>query len=148
MVHTPQEHRVLTQSFPCRQAFPAAQRLQLPPPQSTSVSVESFTPFVQFAVPQWPAIHAVCVQQSRLELQPLPMPQPKHEPPQSTSVSSPSFTPLWHVGGWHTFTSQSPLAHVLLVLHDVPFGHAREHGPPQSVPTSPPFRTPSVHVGV
>jgi hypothetical protein len=139
----------------------AAHGVQIPPPQSRSVSFPFFTPSTHVAgwqtVPASLAIpppspignaEQTPLAQSAALLQVLPgehIPHPA--PPQSMSVSVPFLSPSAHVAAWqtlavHTLSMQSaPTLHVRLVGHGAQL-------PPQSLSVSSPFFTPSRHVGV
>jgi hypothetical protein len=88
----------LLQSAPVLQILPSAQGPQAAPPQSISVSVPSFTPFVHEGPSQRWFVHER-VSQSPACLQICPPVQGEHDPPQSTSVSSPSCTKSPQPGG-------------------------------------------------
>jgi hypothetical protein len=92
--HTPDAQSAATVHLP-----PLAQVEQVPPPQSTSVSVWFLTLSVQVAFWQTPPVQTP-------EEQSLPTEQALvsaqvcwHDPPQSTSASLPFFTPSVHDGG-------------------------------------------------
>jgi hypothetical protein len=79
----------LTQSEPTMQAFPVAHAAQVPPPQSTSVSLPFLTPSEQVGTRQTPPEQTL-LEQSEEMRQTLPLAQAAQvPPPQSTSVSLP-----------------------------------------------------------
>ena len=94
----PTPHLPVAQSLPAAQTWsithvgsPTSQ-LQVEPPQSTSVSAPSVTPFLQDV--QTPPSHCPLAQ-SVLSVQTPPLAQPlQSAPPQSTSVSEASLAPL------------------------------------------------------
>jgi len=127
---------------PLVQILPAAHPGQVPPPQSTSVSVPFLTKSVHVE-----ALHTLVMQtpemQSEAIRQLLVSVHLAHElPPQSMALSDPFWMPSAHVGGRHRFPvqfpdaqSRGPLVHILLSAHlgQVP--------PPQSTSVSVPFLT-------
>jgi hypothetical protein len=80
------------QSLPTLQCSPLTQAVHVVPPQSMSVSVESWTPLLHDAVAQVPFTHAAVMQSAPCE-HCLPLSQRGHVAPQSTSVSSPFLVP-------------------------------------------------------
>jgi hypothetical protein len=133
---------------------PSTHAVQMPPPQSTSVSSPFFTASAQLGAAQTPAVHTL-LWQSAAPAHSLPVPQSAGQvPPQSTSVSIPFFTMSLQVGAAqrpavHTPLTQSPPSpHVLPtaqsagqvpaavdvrlrpVLHHVAARRAPRRGPP------------------
>jgi hypothetical protein len=96
------------QSDSCKHCFPSGHAAQMPPPQSTSVSLPSLTwsSHVEATQVPEPMSHTVDAQ-SRVSLQSLPTAQAAQvPPPQSTSVSLPSLTPSAHSDGTHLSATQ------------------------------------------
>jgi hypothetical protein len=107
---TPARQLPVAQSASTSQVLPSAHGGQASPPQSTSVSIPSFTQSAQLGDPgvtgshvarvaaQRPLVH-VPLAQSAPSLQALPSAHGgQASPPQSTSVSVPFLTPSAHVG--------------------------------------------------
>ena len=90
------------QSLPALQRDPFAQGAHPDPPQSMSVSDESWTPLLQEAVAHFPFTQAAVAQSAPIE-HCLPLSQRGHMPPQSTSVSVPFFVESVQPSGgaWH-----------------------------------------------
>jgi hypothetical protein len=141
------EHTPLVQSVTTKQTLLSAHLLQVPPPQSTSVSLPFLTVSLQVAAthllavhtPLWqslPSVHApLVVQRLQLEL-----------PPQSTSLSPPFLTVSLHAGAMHSPPVHTPLWQSPFTLHTLPSAHLFVHVPPQSTSDSLPFFLPSLHV--
>ncbi|HVU03086.1 MAG TPA: hypothetical protein VHE30_15100 [Polyangiaceae bacterium] len=89
--HWPFTQEPLWQSVPSLHA-PDVHAAHAPPPQSTSLSLPSFFPFVQLDVAQTPPSQFPLVQ-SVPALHALPTSQPAQLPPQSMAVSDPFWTP-------------------------------------------------------
>src|SRR5262245_16613259 len=86
----------LMQSAVTTQALPSMHFGQVPPPQSTSVSLPSFTAFMQAETQTLPMQKVLT--QSVPALHALPFAHfVAHVPPQSTSDSVPSFLPSMHM---------------------------------------------------
>jgi hypothetical protein len=139
---------VVRQSEPTLQALPVP-HLGQPPPQSTSVSVPSFVPFVL----QPGAVHICEIQLLFWQSAPVVHPWPfghlfGHVLPQSTPVSVPFLTVSLHVGAWQVLEMQFADVQSVLLAQPWPFGHLLGQVLPQSVPVSVPFLIPSVHDGV
>jgi hypothetical protein len=78
---------LVVQSELTRQPCRGGQAVQVPPPQSTPVSVPSSTPSLHVGTTQAWSMHAFAAQ-SRFRLHALPTEHPGHSPPpQSTAVS-------------------------------------------------------------
>ena len=137
---------LLVQSFPVTQLFPSAQVGQVPPPQSTAVSVPFFTASLHVAAWQTFPVHTPLLQ-SEATLHTLPALHPGQLPPQSVAVSVPFLTESVQVGAWHTLLEQTPLVQSLGALQPWPVAQAPHVPPPQSTPVSAPFLILSLQVG-
>jgi hypothetical protein len=116
------------------------------PPQSTSVSPESWTLLVQEASTQRSPTQRL-VEQSEGCSHTWPAAQPgQAAPPQSTSVSPAFVTPSLQVGVWQV-VAQTPLSQSLACRQAEPSGQAGQL-PPQSASVSSPLATRSVQLGV
>jgi hypothetical protein len=119
------------------------------PPQSTSVSLPSFTPSPHETHVPGPEPKQMLLVQSALVPQCFVSAQGLHEPPQSTSVSVPFCTLSVQLAGVQVFAVgsqtllwQSAPTRQFLVSAQGP------HEPPQSMSVSVPSLTPSVHCAV
>jgi hypothetical protein len=140
--------QVPRQSGVTAQVRPSEQAPQAPPPQSTSVSVPSTTPFEQEAAA---ATHAPPVQssvaQSTARAHACPAVQGEQMgPPQSASVSCPFRTPSAQLGAWGQVPGQAKAVQSAAVVQVPPAAQGRQAPPPQSASVSAPFFTPSVQV--
>jgi hypothetical protein len=150
-------HKLETQSPATRQVWLSVHLLQVPPPQSTSVSVRFLCASVQDGWVQVRLGPQIVLTQSASWAQPLPsahfwgVASARQGPPQSASVSPPFLVWSEQVGAAHVPPLQTPLTQLLAILHVrftahfaqvTPFGSA-----PQSVSPSRPFLMPSWQVG-
>jgi hypothetical protein len=125
------------------QLLPLAHGEQLPP-QSTSLSLPSFTPSVQLAALQTLAEQSALAQ-SLIAAHALPTAHFGQDgPPQSTSVSPAFFTPSVQVAA-QVFARHSAPLQSASFEQPSPVAHTG-HGPPQSTSVSPSFWMPSAHV--
>ncbi|HVU03081.1 MAG TPA: hypothetical protein VHE30_15075 [Polyangiaceae bacterium] len=115
-MQTPDEQYVVVQSVPVRHFFPEPQAVQVPPPQSTSVSLPFWTASLHAGVRQVPlqtpevqSLAAVHVLLSTHFGQP--------PPPQSTSVSLPFFARSVQLGVAHVVPLQTALAQSVGMAH-------------------------------
>jgi hypothetical protein len=88
--------------------LPGKQAVQVPPPQSTSLSAPFCTPSLHEGIAQVPPTHTWLVQSDAIE-QLFPGAQAGQVLPQSTSVSVPFLTPSLHEGAWQTPPAHTPL---------------------------------------
>jgi hypothetical protein len=149
-------HKLETQSPATRQAWLSVHLLQVPPPQSTSVSVWFLCASEQDGWVQVRLGPQIVLVQSASWAQPLPLPHfrgvasERQGPPQSASVSPPFLSVSEQVGAAHIPPLQTPLSQ-LVGLEQVRFGAHFEQGTlmglPQSVSPSWPFLMPSWQVG-
>ena len=145
------------QSAVMEHTFPSAHLAVQDPPQSTSVSLPSFTPSKQsppthlFVVRlQTPLVQSALAAQVRVLAQVKVSPS-QYVPPQSVSVSIPSFIPSWQVVATHLLVPklQTPLVQSLLETQFSPLAHLKPSPsqviPPQSTSVSTASLIPSGH---
>ncbi len=142
-------HAFEVQSVSPRHFLLSAHVGQVPPPQSTSVSLPSCCASVHWLVAHLPVTlsHALSTQ-SPLTRHPLPTAQGEQvPPPQSMSVSLPSFCPSLHWLASHTcaVASHAVVVQSLSMRHFLPSAQAAQTLPPQSVSVSLPSSWPSLH---
>src|SRR5207253_2195365 len=142
----------LRQSLPSAQLLPSTHAVQLPPPQSMSVSLPFLAASLQVAARQMRLQVPLWQSPAAPQLTPfahfLPCPS-QVTPPQSTPVSVPFLTPSLQVGAWHV-TLQTPFWQSLAAPQATPVPQVlpspTQSTPPQSTPVSLPFLTPSLQV--
>jgi hypothetical protein len=121
--HLPPMQSRLSQSSPCLQLLPVPQRGHIPPPQSTSVSFPSGTPFTQLGWVQTLLTHVFST-------------------PQLT-VHAPQLLALVVVSVHVPSQQEPPVAQSVSPAQCFPRAHPGQVPPPQSTSVSFPFVTPS-----